>query len=69
MTYIKKITLFIFSFVFITGFCWADSDKNGKKTELNFYTGMFDFSDDGKRASLVGLEHRNDDLFTLQALA
>ena len=63
MTYIKKITLFIFSFVFITGLCWADSDKNEKKTELNFYTGMFDFSDHGKRASLVGLEHRNDDLF------
>ena len=63
MTYIKKITLFIFSFVFITGLCWADSDKNEKKTELNFYTGMFDFSDHGKRASLVGLEHKNDDLF------
>ena len=63
MTYTKKITLFIFSFVFITGLCWADNHKNERKTELNFYTGMFDFSDDGKRASLVGLEHRNDDLF------
>ena len=49
--------------MFITGLCWADSDGSGKKTELNFYTGMFDFSDDGKRASLVGLEHRNEDLF------
>jgi len=63
MTYIKKITLFIFSFVFINGLCWADDQRTERKTELNFYTGMFDFSDDGKRASLVGLEHRNEDLF------
>ncbi len=63
MTYIKKIILFIFSFLFITGLSWADSNKSEKKTELNFYTGMFDFSDDGKRASLVGLEHSNADLF------
>ena len=63
MTYTKKITLFIFSFVFITGLCWADSDGSGKKTELNFYTGMFDFSDDKKRSSLFGIEHQNENLY------
>ena len=26
--------------------------------EWNFYSGMFDFSDDGKRASLFGIQHQ-----------
>ncbi len=47
----------------IAGLSWADGYKSEKKTELNFYTGMFDFSDHGKRASLVGLEHKNNELF------
>ena len=31
-------------------------------TELSFYTGMFDFSDDGKKSSLVGFQHQNENL-------
>jgi len=31
-------------------------------TELNVYTGMFDFSDDGKRSALIGLQHQNEEL-------
>ena len=30
--------------------------------EYNFYTGMFDFSDDGKRSTLVGIQHQNESL-------
>ena len=30
--------------------------------EFNFYTGMFDFSDDGKKASLFGIQHQNESL-------
>ena len=30
--------------------------------EWNFYSGMFDFSDDGKRASLFGIQHQNETL-------
>ena len=30
---------------------------------INFYTGMFDFSDDGQRASLIGIEHQNHNLY------
>ena len=37
------------------------SDEKNKG--LNFYTGMFDFSDDGKRASLYGVEHQNENLY------
>ena len=37
----------------------VDKDQN---TELSVYTGMFDFSDDGKRATLVGIQHQNEEL-------
>ena len=33
-----------------------------KTTELNIYTGMFDFSDDGKKSTLIGIQHQNEEL-------
>ena len=33
-----------------------------KSQEWNVYTGMFDFSDDGKRSSLFGIQHQNENL-------
>ena len=30
--------------------------------EINFYTGVFDFSDDGQRAGLFGMQHQNENL-------
>tara|TARA_B100000686_G_C16249840_1_gene693883 strand:+ start:91 stop:576 length:486 start_codon:yes stop_codon:yes gene_type:complete len=41
----------------------AEDKKVEKETELNFFTGMFDFSDDKQAAGILGLQHRNDDLF------
>ena len=38
-------------------------DKNLKETELNLFTGMFDFSDDKQRSGLFGLQHQNEDLY------
>tara|TARA_Y100000590_G_scaffold164390_1_gene188359 strand:+ start:2294 stop:2806 length:513 start_codon:yes stop_codon:yes gene_type:complete len=38
-------------------------EKNLNETELNFFTGMFDFSDTKQASGLVGLQHQNDDLF------
>ena len=35
------------------------SDKNN---EFNVYTGMFDFSDNGKRSVLIGFQHQNENL-------
>ena len=35
---------------------------NDKTTELNFYTGMFDFSDNGKKSTLIGVQHQNENL-------
>ena len=33
-----------------------------KDHEWNFYSGIFDFSDDGKKSTLVGFEHQNENL-------
>ena len=44
----------------------ASSEENkvidNKDHEWNFYSGMFDFSDDGKRATLFGIQHQNESL-------
>ncbi len=50
------------SFTFIS-LLSAEEKKVEKQTELNFFTGMFDFSDDKQAAGILGLQHRNDDLF------
>ena len=34
-----------------------------KEHELNFFSGMFDFSDDGKKSTIFGLQHQNENLF------
>ena len=34
-----------------------------KETEINFFTGMFDFSDHKQSSGLLGLQHQNEDLF------
>tara|TARA_Y100000590_G_C15699979_1_gene1006402 strand:- start:141 stop:683 length:543 start_codon:yes stop_codon:yes gene_type:complete len=39
-----------------------------QNTELNVFSGMFDFSDVKQRAALFGLQHQNDELFRKSAL-
>ena len=34
-----------------------------KETEVNFFTGMFDFSDNKQSSGLLGLQHQNEELF------
>ncbi len=60
---LKKIYIILASF-FISISLTAEELKlnENDNTELNFYTGMFDFSDDGKRAGLIGIQHQNMDL-------
>ena len=50
------------AFVFFNFSSIADEKDLVNNTELSFYTGMFDFSDDGKRSSLVGFQHQNENL-------
>ena len=60
----KFIKLLLILLLFSIGsFSVADEVKLEKNnTEFNVYTGMFDFSDDGKRASLIGFQHQNEEL-------
>tara|TARA_B100000029_G_scaffold405333_1_gene405653 strand:+ start:1523 stop:2044 length:522 start_codon:yes stop_codon:yes gene_type:complete len=36
---------------------------NENETEVNFFSGMFDFSDDKQSSGFFGVQHQNDDLF------
>ena len=58
----KKFSLSIL-FVFFTISINAEELKNtNQSNQLNVYTGMFDFSDDGKSSVLVGFQHQNENL-------
>ena len=58
----KKIFLILF-FLFFSTFLIADETKiNDNNTEFNIYTGMFDFSDHGKRSTLIGIQHQDENL-------
>ena len=61
MKIIKFCLIFIFSLI-----CFATVAEEKKlennNTEFSFYTGMFDFSEDGKRSNLVGIQHQNEEL-------
>tara|TARA_B100000963_G_scaffold87281_1_gene74905 strand:- start:3037 stop:3549 length:513 start_codon:yes stop_codon:yes gene_type:complete len=59
---IKKILLILILSVFSLSLKAEDRLINNNNTELSFYTGMFDFSDDGKRSTLIGLQHQNENL-------
>ena len=52
------MSLSFFSFVSA-----GEESKATKEKELNFFTGMFDFSDDKQASGILGLQHQNDDLF------
>ena len=49
------------SFIFLS-VSYAE-DKKSLNTEINLFTGLFDFSDHKQKAGIVGLEHQNDDLY------
>ena len=59
---LKKFSLILF-FIFFAFSVNAENLKNGdQNTEFNVYTGMFDFSDDGKKSALIGFQHQNENL-------
>jgi lipid A 3-O-deacylase len=53
------ITLF---FIFCSFSTSAEELNNNQNTEFNVYTGVFDFSDDGKKSNLFGFQHQNENL-------
>jgi len=58
----KKFFIVLVS-IFSANILMADDIKlDNNNTEFNVYTGMFDWSDDGKRSNLIGFQHQNEDL-------
>ena len=56
-----NVIVALISFSFFS-FAYSE-DKKLLNTELNLFTGMFDFSDNKQAAGVIGLQHQNDDLF------
>ena len=59
---LKKFLLTIFITIFIFSSNADEIVNNKKNTEFNIYSGMFDFSDNGKRSTLIGFQHQNENL-------
>ena len=57
-----KIFFIVTTFLFSTSLFAEEIKMDEKNTEYSVYTGMFDFSDDGKRATLIGFQHQNENL-------
>ena len=62
MNRIKLILTIIFLIV-VSQQSYSEEQKTDfNQHEFSFYSGMFDFSDDGQRAVLFGLQHQNENL-------
>ena len=59
---LKIILNLVFLFLLTVPLHSEEKKENFNEHELSFYTGMFDFSDDGQRAVLFGAEHQNENL-------
>ena len=54
---LKKVILTVILGAFI-----LPVNSEEKNTEYSFYTGKFDFSDEGKVTSVIGIQHQNEEL-------
>ena len=54
----SKFLIIVLSITFL----FSTLNAEEKNTEYNIYSGMFDFSDDGKKSTLVGFQHQNENL-------
>ena len=63
----RLLNRFLFSIMLIFGLTsigLAEEEKlHLPNTQLNMYSGMFDFSDAKQRAVLVGFQHQNEELY------
>ena len=58
----KKFCSVLFFIFFVFSINAEELKVVEKNTEFNVYSGMFDFSDDGKRSTLIGFQHQNENL-------
>tara|TARA_B100001123_G_scaffold140629_1_gene163469 strand:+ start:3463 stop:3981 length:519 start_codon:yes stop_codon:yes gene_type:complete len=62
---IKLIKIFKILAILILFSTPIKSEENNNvfdEHEWNFYSGMFDFSDDGAKSTLIGIQHQNENL-------
>ena len=59
---LKKFISILFFLFFVFSVNAQELKNYEKSTEFNVYSGMFDFSDDGKRSTLIGIQHQNENL-------
>ena len=66
LKYMKLLNRFLLSIILIVGLGSTGIAEENKlqvqNTQLNMYSGMFDFSDVKQRAVLVGFQHQNEEL-------
>ena len=59
----KKICYIFVLFLALTSQINSEESKKiYSNHELNFYSGMFDFSDDKKKSTVFGIQHQNENL-------
>ncbi|AFS48178.1 Lipid A 3-O-deacylase (PagL) [alpha proteobacterium HIMB5] len=61
MNFYKKLFILLLCFPLV-GANADDIKIDNGPTKLNFFTGMFDFSDDKKRSTIIGIQHLNEEL-------
>ena len=60
----KFILNILVALMCLSYFSFSNAEEiKSNETELNFFTGMFDFSDHKQKAGIIGIQHQNDDLF------
>ena len=59
----KNIFYIIVVFLFLSSPVKTEENKKFFGThELNFFSGIFDFSDDGKKSTIFGIQHQDENL-------
>ena len=53
----------VIGFAFLSKANSEDKNIQNENTELNFFTGMFDYSDSSQASGLLGFQHQNEDLY------
>ena len=59
---IKKLFISFFLLFFAFSSIAEEKILNDQSNEISFFTGTFDYSDHGKRSTLFGFEHQNENL-------
>ena len=58
----KKSFLVFFIWISFFSINAEENKTDYSDNEFNIYSGMFDFSDDGKKSTLIGFQHQNENL-------